>query len=184
MAPRRLQLTWPRGTPTPANIEQALRFREGLGEIKTIEECKIQVYITKVWDTATKKALSNETYIPHHYVPFWDQLNYGAIYQGHLYEWLQNNAADATEGSPIAQSIKSARQGLVYTYGVREAIKKALQMVSLTTWSSDLRIPVFDEWIVKEAFSLHDHTPSQLKKKGHMGLFRLDVVHDKSISGE
>jgi len=181
MAPRQFGLTWPRGTLTATELERALRFREGLGEVKKINECKIQVYVSKVWDTSTKTVLSDATHVPFHYKPYWDQLNYGAIYQGHLYEWLQNNAK---KGSLLKESIKSTRQGLVYTCRVREAIKQAVRMVSLTTWNSDMRISLFDEWIVKEAFSLHDRTPPQLKKEGHVNLFQLDALKDNRILGE
>jgi hypothetical protein len=185
MAPVTFALHWPRSKLRDETVKDALRYREGHGVLTRGGNCKIQVYITTVWDTDSEELVQDErTILPACYKPFWDQLNYAAIVLAHTYEWLIKHVDDTETLDELHEAVTYCCQNLVYTCGVRKKIKTVLLDEDVSKWDKNTRIPIFDEWIIKDAFDLHDATPAVLRQKINAQRFSLDPFRDRKELGK
>jgi hypothetical protein len=180
-------LKWPRSVPTKAECDAALRFREGNGILKaTSISNSIPIYITSAWDTETEKIWDgSSTALPGHYRHFWDQLNYIVIYYQQVYMWLSKWLEDKPHGHRLLRkAIQAHAKWIIYSTKVQDSVKQILKNEVMTSWTAETRIKLFDEWIVKDQWNLHNATQKVLASSKSLDRFKLDPFKDGVEFGE
>jgi hypothetical protein len=188
MTARRLVLTWPKTTPTAAELTEVMRFREFDGHFNN-QNGLTNVYSTRTWDNSVKKAEALVTMLPKHYKRYWNQLNYTSIYHQEVYSWLKGWLDDSQEApralvATVGDILEFNAKYIIYLEDVKDRIWDQAQEIDQHAFDQSTRFPVFDEWIIKDQFDLHQATKTGLRSRGNKAKFDLDPFEDIDSFGE
>jgi hypothetical protein len=177
----KLKLSWPRDVPTDEEIEAMMALREDVGEDRVLRSPKgtCDGYQTAIWNTTEGMVdMESSVTLPVHYKSHWDQLIYSIMYCYHVYSWLKSwKERTNSDNSLLAASMEIHAKYLRYLSDVKTKIKS--DAVNLSTVESDARISVFDEYIIKERWDLHQTSRPDLASRVHRLRFTtLDIVRD------
>jgi len=167
-----------------------MRFREGLGKVQTIvlNSTTIQVYKTVSWDVEEKRE-GEATMLPVQYRQYWDQLNYISIYYAEVYKWFKRWLDDPShqhehKRPQIQAAMTRHAKYMVYCTFVRRQIQDRLKELDVKDLGPDRRIPVFNEWIVKDFLELHEGKDLAKQKKNYRRYIQMDPIADSVRFGQ